>query len=249
MGSEEIFQKKTALVTGASRGIGNAIAAALAKSGYDLIITGYSHPDKLKALADELTGKHSCHITTHVGDISDPAFVKDIFSSIDHLDLLVNNAGISYVGLLQDMSDEDWNRTMGVNLNSVFYTCREAIPVFLRNENDPAGRIINISSVWGVVGAATEAAYSASKGAVNAFTKALAKELAPSHIPVNAIACGFVDTEMNGHLSAEEKQAVIAEIPADRIGLPSEIADAVVLAAGAPAYMTGQIITVDGGWI
>ena len=149
MGSEEIFQKKTALVTGASIGIGNAIATALAKAGYDLIITGYSHPDKLKALADELTGKHSCHITTHVGDISDPAFVKDMFSSIDHLDLLVNNAGISYVGLLQDMSDEDWNRTMGVNLNSVFYTCREAIPVFLRNENDPAGRPVRIKDPAG----------------------------------------------------------------------------------------------------
>ncbi|MCR5210130.1 MAG: SDR family oxidoreductase [Lachnospiraceae bacterium] len=249
MGSSLVSEKKTALVTGASRGIGNATAAALAAAGYDLILTGYSHPDKLETIAHDLEKRYSRKVTTHVGDVSDPVFIKEMFSSMDHLDLLVNNAGISYVGLLQDMSDEDWNRTMGVNLNSIFYTCREAIPVFLRNDTDPAGRIINISSVWGIVGAATEAAYSASKGAVNAFTKALAKELAPSRIPVNAIACGFIDTEMNGHLSEEEKQAVIAEIPADRIGLPSEVADAVVLAASAPAYMTGQIITVDGGWI
>ena len=146
---------------------------------------------------------------------------------------------------LQDMTDEDWKTTMGINLDSVFFCCREAIPLFLKNS---CGRIINISSVWGNVGASTEVAYSASKGGMNSLTKALAKELAPSGIAVNALACGFIDTKMNSHLSDEEKQAVIDEIPACRMCTVSEVADAVCLLAKMPVYMTGQIITIDGGW-
>ncbi len=134
---------------------------------------------------------------------------------------------------------------MGVNLDSCFYTCREAIPLMLKRHS---GRIINISSVWGNAGASMEVAYSASKGGMNAFTRALAKELAPSNIQVNAIACGLLDTDMNRCLSQEEKEALIAEIPADRMGQASEAAQLALQLAQSPEYLTGQIITLDGGW-
>ena len=237
--------RKKALITGASRGIGAAITKELAQRNYDLYLVAYKHGDDLKRSASELDTDIQCF----TGDISDPDFVKKIFEDITDLDLLVNNAGISVTGLLQDTEDTEWHRINSVNLDSAFYTSRAAIPLFLKkNDSTVPGRIINISSVWGNVGASCEVAYSATKGALNAFTKALARELAPSGIPVNAIACGFIDTEMNSHLSDEEKAAVIEEIPAGRIGTPEEIAAIVAAVAEMPSYMTGQIITVDGGW-
>ncbi len=237
--------RKKALITGASRGIGAAIARELAKRDYELYLVAYKHGDQLKKLASELSTDVQCF----VGDISDHGFVKEIFKDVTELDLLVNNAGISVTGLLQDTEDTDWHRINSVNLDSAFYTCKAAIPLFLKkNESAVPGRIINVSSVWGNVGASCEVAYSATKGALNSFTKALARELAPSGIPVNAIACGFIDTEMNSHLSNEEKAVVIEEIPAGRMGTPEEIAAIAASIAEMPAYMTGQIITVDGGW-
>ena len=235
------MKEKTAFLTGASGGIGKAIAEALLENEYKLYACAGKHADELDGLKNRY--HDSLHILT--GDISDAATVKGFFENVTDLDLLINCAGISYVGLLQDMTDEDWKKTMGINLDSVFFCCREAIPLFLKNS---CGRIINISSVWGNVGASTEVAYSASKGGMNSLTKALAKELAPSGIAVNALACGFIDTKMNSHLSDEEKQAVIDEIPACRMCTVSEVADAVCLLAKMPVYMTGQIITIDGGW-
>ena len=150
------------------------------------------------------------------------------------------------MGLLTDMTPEEWDEIIGTNLSSMFYTCKNAIPLFLQQG---LGRIINISSVWGRVGASTEVAYSASKGGVNAFTKALAKELAPSAIAVNAIAPGVIDTEMNrAHLSDEDLAALASEIPADRLGSAGEVARLALQLASSPLYMTGQIITIDGGW-
>ena len=178
----------------------------------------------------------------HAGD---PAQVEALFQKISRLDVLVNNAGISYVGLLHEMSPEEWRRVLSTNLDSCFYTSRYAIPLMLQNH---AGRIINISSVWGNVGSSMEVAYSASKGGINAYTKSLAKELAPSNIQVNAIACGVIDTSMNACFSAEDMEALVAEIPADRIGDPSEVAALALQLATAPSYLTGQIITMDGGW-
>ena len=159
--------------------------------------------------------------------------------------MLVNNAGIAHIGLLSDMTPDEWHRIMHTNLDACFYTCKYAIPLMLQNHS---GRIINISSVWGNVGASMEVAYSASKGGVNTFTKALAKELAPSNIQVNAIACGAIDTDMNRCFSGEELQYLMDEIPADRLGEPNEVADLALYLAEAPAYLTGQIITIDGGW-
>ena len=161
------------------------------------------------------------------------------------MDVLVNNAGISHIGLLPDMSVEEWRRVMAVNLDSCFYTAKYATPMMLKYQ---AGKIINISSVWGNVGASMEVAYSASKGGVNAFTKALAKELAPSNIQVNAIACGIIDTAMNACFSEEDLEAITSEIPANRLGKPEEIAQLTLQIAKSPEYLTGQIITIDGGW-
>ena len=171
--------------------------------------------------------------------------VAELFSGIRQIDVLVNNAGMAHFGLLSDMTAAQWHEILAVNLDSCFYTCRAAIPLMLRRHQ---GRIINISSVWGTQGASMEVAYSASKGGMNAFTKALAKELAPSNIQVNAIACGIIDTAMNGTLSPEDLAALKEEIPADRLGRPEEVAQLALYLATAPAYLTGQIITIDGGW-
>ncbi len=151
------------------------------------------------------------------------------------------------MGLLTDMKDEDWRRVLGTNLDSLFYTCRAAVPGMVKRHE---GRIINISSVWGNVGASCEVAYSASKGGVNSFTKALAKELAPSGISVNAIACGVIDTDMNrNELSEQELSELEEEIPVGRMGSPEEVAELVLHICDAPLYFTGQVITMDGGWI
>ena len=161
-------------------------------------------------------------------------------------DLLVNCAGISHIGLLQDMKAEEWFQILNVNLSSVFYMCRSVIPSMVHAKK---GHILNISSVWGNVGASCEAAYSAAKGGIHALTKSLAKELAPSGIAVNAIACGMINTAMNRCFSREEIHAICEEIPAGRMGTPEEIADTAALLARAPVYLTGQIIGVDGGWM
>ena len=234
-----------ALITGASRGIGKAIAETFASDGYDLVLTCSKTLPELSALCSQLTEKYDIQCRAVLADMGNPADVEQVYQNLSHLDVLVNNAGISYIGLLTDMSAEDWRRIMSVNLDSLFYTSKSAIPLMLKRH---AGRIINISSVWGNVGASMEVAYSASKGGVNSFTKALAKELAPSNIQVNAIACGVIDTSMNACFSGEELEALRAEIPADRLGKAKEVAALALQLANAPSYMTGQIITIDGGW-
>ena len=238
-------EKPNALITGASRGIGRAIAEALASDGYDLILTCKNSIGELETFAESLEKKYGISVCAERVDMSSPSDVRELFEGITDLDVLVNNAGISYIGLLQDMTDEEWNDVIGTNLSSAFYTCRQAIPLMLKKHS---GRILNISSVWGNVGASLETAYSASKGGMNAFTKALSKELAPSSIAVNAIACGVIDTDMNSAFSAEDMEALKKEIPADRIGKPEEVAGLASLILKAPLYMTGQVITLDGGW-
>lgn len=237
---------KYALITGASRGIGRAIAEAFAKEGYHLYLTCFHSAGMLQELAGSLEAAYGIRVRTFVGDMGDPDEIDRLFTEISRLDVLVNNAGISHIGLLSDMSPEQWRRLMATNLDAVFYTSRRAIPLMLREH---AGRIINISSVWGNVGASMETAYSASKGAVNSFTRALAKELAPSNIQVNAISCGVIDTDMNRCFSEEELEALIAEIPADRLGRPEEAAALALQLTQSPSYLTGQIITLDGGFL
>ena len=236
----------TALITGASRGIGKAIAEAFAADGYELILTCSKTLDELVVFADELADKYCVPCRAVQADMGNATEVAQLFSGIQKLDVLVNNAGISYVGLLTDMSVEEWQHVMAVNLDSCFYTSKYAIPLMLKEHS---GRIINISSVWGNVGASMEVAYSASKGGVNAFTKALAKELAPSNITVNAISCGVIDTDMNKGFSQAEMNALIEEIPANRLGTPKEVATLVLQLIDSPKYLTGQIITIDGGFL
>lgn len=239
------FSNQTALITGASRGIGRAAAECFAQAGCSLVLTCRHSIETLRALAEDLAAKYKISCLALQADMGNEEDVQALFSRIHKLDVLINNAGIAHIGLLSQMTSQEWHQIMAVNLDSCFYTCRAAIPLMLQNHS---GRIINISSVWGIHGASMEVAYSASKGGMNAFTKALAKELAPSGIAVNAICCGVIDTQMNACLSSEDLEALKEEIPADRLGTPREVAQLILQTAQAPVYMTGQIITIDGGW-
>lgn len=243
------MSKKTVLVTGASRGIGKAIALKFAREGYHVAINCIHNEERLLQNRKEL---ESLGITclSYVGDMGDMKdcqnFFHKVYEQFGTIDVLVNNVGISYIGLLQDMEPEDWDKIIRTNLTSVFNCCKLAIPKMLEKKQ---GKIINISSVWGVAGASCEVAYSATKGGMNAFTKALSKELAPSNIQVNAIACGAIDTEMNQFLDENELLSLKEEIPAGRLGNPEEVADLVYYLGCHSSYLTGQIIGLDGGWL
>ena len=241
--------RKTVLVTGASRGIGKAVAIKFAKKGYNGVISCVPRAEQLEQTRREIES-FQAPCLAYLGDMGDLKSCETLFSQIRSrfggVDVLVNNAGISYIGLLQDMSSEDWERMLHVNLTSVFNCCKLAIPYMVRQKQ---GKIVNVSSVWGVVGASCETAYSATKGGINALTKALAKELAPSNIQVNAVACGAIDTEMNQWMEEDELIALVEDIPAGRLGSAEEVADLVYHLGYKNAYLTGQVIGLDGGWI
>lgn len=241
--------KKVVLVTGASRGIGKAIAVKFAKKGYNVIINCAHREQELMQARKEIES-YQVSCTAFLGDMGDFAQCEKLYQMIRKqygtLDVLVNNAGVDYIGLLQDMSPEDWDRIIGTNLTSVFNCCKLAIPLMLASGQ---GKIVNISSIWGNVGASCEVAYSATKGGINAFTRALAKELAPSNIQVNAIACGAIDTEMNRWMDEDELIHLVDEIPTGRLGRAEEVADLAYHLGYKNAYLTGQVIGLDGGWI
>ncbi|MGN0299345.1 MAG: elongation factor P 5-aminopentanone reductase [Lachnospiraceae bacterium] len=240
---------KTILITGASRGIGRGIALFFAEKRWNLILCCHRQPNKLEEV-QQMAEKLGSSCLCKVGNVGDYDFCRELIEAGIHhfgrIDVLVNNAGISWIGLLQDMDSQLWNQMVNVNLTSVFNCCQIAIPYMIKKQT---GTIINISSVWGVCGASCEVAYSATKGGINAFTKALAKELAPSNIQVNAIACGAIDTEMNQFLDDEERQMLLEEIPAGRMGTTEEAAQLVYQLCTGPSYLTGQVIQLDGGWI
>ena len=240
---------KTAIVTGASRGIGRETAIMLADE-YDLIaINSLSRKDSLDQVRDIILSKNKLCISS-IGDLGDSSYVDNFISSIliktNKIDLVVNNAGISLTGLFADTTVNDWDNIINSNIKSIFNICHKTIPnmVFMKS-----GKIINISSVWGLVGSSCEVLYSATKGSINSFTKALAKELAPSGISVNAIAFGMIDTEMNNTLSKDELHSLENEIPFGRIASTKEAASAIVKISSMPSYFTGEIIKFDGGWI
>lgn len=233
-----------ALVTGASRGIGKAIALLLAQNGYDLYLTAFENKKMLERLRSEIILRFGVNATTFILNGADSDAVDEMFAHIPGLDVLINNAGQAYSGLLTDMSVIDWQEIIDANLSSVFYTCKAAIPAMVARKS---GKIINISSIWGETGASMEVAYSAAKAGVCGFTKALAKELAPSNIQVNGIAPGLIDTDMNKDLSPEELNNICYEIPVGRAGTPNEVAQMVLHVLNAPAYLTGQVIRLDGG--
>ena len=241
--------KKSVLITGASRGIGKACALAFGRLGYRVFINCSRSIQDLEAVCAQIQAEGgTCRCIP--GDVSSSLDVTDMFQTIQTecggLDVLVNNAGIAYIGLLTDMSDSDWEQILGTNLSSVFYCSRAAIPYMVSQKS---GKIINISSMWGTCGASCEVAYSAAKSGVNGLTRALSKELAPSNIQVNAIACGVIDTVMNGQLSEEDRQMLMDEVPAGRFGSPEEVAELVTDLAEHHSYLTGQVIGLDGGFI
>lgn len=241
--------RKTVLVTGGSRGIGKAAAVKFAKKGYNVAISCIHNEDRLMQSKKEIES-YQVSCLAYLGDMGDMNQCRELFARIKKqfgpLDVLVNNAGVSYIGLLQDMEPDDWDLVLHTNLTSVFNCCKLAIPEMVAQKQ---GKIINISSVWGIAGASCEVAYSTTKGGINALTKALAKELAPSNIQVNAIACGAIDTEMNQFLEEDELISLTEEIPTGRLGTAEEVADLVYHLGYKNAYLTGQIIGLDGGWI
>lgn len=243
------MKQKTAVIIGASTGIGAETAIKLSNEYKNIAITSFRHTRQLADVQKKiLENGADCYMES--GDAGDFEFISQFISNVvkrfgNEISLLVNNAGISYIGLLTDMDITDWEHVMNANLTSVFNSCSQVIPYMVQAQK---GRILNVSSVWGKVGASCEVAYSASKGAVNAFTKALAKELAPSHISVNAIAFGAIDTTMNAHLTVEEKEDLEEEIPAGRMGTVEEAAEFIASLAKSDTYLTGQVISFDGGW-
>lgn len=253
------MSRKTVLITGVSRGIGRACALAFAKAGYAIAGCCHTRTDLLDTLSAELAALGAPHLLLQ-GELQNSAFpaslVAQTVERFGRLDILINNAGVSLIRMLTDTDDALWEHVLSSNLSSAFYCSRAAIPHLLKNRDRedipsaaPCGIILNVSSVWGCSGASCEAAYSAAKAGLNGLTSALAKELAPSRIAVNALACGVIDTDMNRCFSEEERAALIAEIPANRFASPQEVADALVLLARMPAYLTGQVIRFDGGFL
>lgn len=234
---------KVAIVSGGSRGIGASIVETLASSGFDVVLNYRFSADN----ANDIASKFS-NVVTFQADVSDHAQVKSLvdftISKFGRIDLLVNNAGIDLINTLSDTSDSDFDTVLRNNLYSAFYLSKEVSPYMI---NAKSGLIINISSIWGIVGASCEMAYSVSKAGLDAMTKSLAKELGPSNIRVNSIAPGIIDTDMNSFLSKEELSEIVNDIPLERIGLPSDVADT-VLFLDKNSYITGQVIQVTGGW-
>ena len=237
----------TILITGASRGIGRAIALACAGSGkYSKIILNGGHDAAaLEETSRLVSAAGDLLCAASLGDVGNAAYVESLRRQFGPVDVLVNNAGISRTGLLTDMPPAEWDEVIRTNLTSVYNTCHTYVPDMVRSGH---GKILNISSVWGLSGASCEAAYSATKGAVNAFTRALARELAPSHIQVNALAPGIVDTRMNSHLSETENAEILSQIPAGYIVSPEEVAEAALRLLEMPEYFNGEVVRLDGCW-
>lgn len=240
--------KKVVIITGASRGIGRAIAKILAKKDYCIIANYNNSEDAIHNLKEELNveGKN---IEIFKADVSKREECKKLvefaLDKFGRIDVLVNNAGISEYKLFTDETDDDWNRVINTNLYSAFAMSQEVIPNMVHNKY---GCIINISSIWGMVGASLEVIYSVSKAGMDGLTKALAKELGPSNIRVNSIAPGTIDTDMNRHLNSDELKMITNETPLEKIGKPEDIAKCVTWLIE-DEFTTGQVISINGGLV
>ena len=240
--------EKVAVVTGGSRGIGKAIVEALARKNVKVIANYNQSEEKAKKLKEELE-KENIEIDIFKADVSKREEVKKMIDytikKYGKIDILINNAGIDQEKMFQDITDEDWNNVMKVNLYSVFCTTQEVIPYMINQKN---GCIINISSIYGINGGSCAVAYSATKAGIDGMTKALAKELGPSNIRVNSIAPGYIDTDMNKKYSKEEREQIKEETPLEKIGKPEDIAKCIEWIIE-DNFTTGQVISINGGWV
>lgn len=248
--SHKPFTEQTVLITGASRGIGAAIAERFSSVGMNVVIHYLQSHEAANEVARSCM-RHGANVLTATADLRSKEQILRLQEKLEHHnmvpDILVNNAGIAHYGLLTDVSEQLWDDVMNVNLKGTFLTTQQFMLPMISQKY---GRIINVSSIWGISGASCEVVYSTAKGGMNAFTKALAKELAPSGVTVNAVAPGAVETLMLSNFDAEEKAAIANEIPVGRFGHPNEIASLVYfLALPESGYITGQIISPNGGWL
>ncbi len=230
---------KRALVTGGTRGIGLAVCQLLCERGY-AVTAIYSREGEWAEKAK--SGLPSVNFVR--ADVANRAQIEGVFATLPTLDLLVNNAGVSLIRQIQDTTEEEYERVFAVNMKGTFTCCQLAAEKMIAAQR---GAIVNVSSVWGQTGGSCETVYSASKGAVISFTKALAKELAPSHITVNCVAPGVIDTQMNAHFTKEERAMLCEEIPLGRMGSTREVAEAILFMAE-NGYVTGEVLSVGGGF-
>lgn len=239
---------KTVLITGGSRGIGKCIAENLAKDGYNVVLNYNKSGKQAKEIQKDLE-EQGKRIEIYKADVSKreevKRMVKFTLNKFGNIDILINNAGIAKLQMFNDITDDDWNEMIGTNLNSVFYTIQEALPNMIHNKN---GCIINISSIWGIVGASCEVAYSVSKAGIDGMTKSLAKELGLSNIRVNSIAPGVIDTEMNSNIDNAIKEEIKNETPLNKIGKPIDIYRCVKWLIE-DEFTTGQVISPNGGYV
>ena len=243
--------EKVALVTGAARGIGKEIAVKLAKEGYDVAVNYRTKTDELDALKAEIENDFGVKCALVQGDVASfedaEKMVKETVEELGKIDVLVNNAGITKDGLFMRMSKEDFEKVIDINLVGTFNVTRNVIPLMIKQRS---GRVINISSVVGVAGNAGQTNYSASKAGIIGFTKSLAREVASRNILVNAVAPGFIATDMTSVLNDTQKESINAQIPLKRMGSSEDVANLVkFLASEEASYITGQVINVDGGMI
>ena len=240
--------RKVALITGGSRGIGAACVRLFAQSGYATVFLYRAREDAANALVEELRAE-GLDAACYRCDVADSEQVRATVAEIERLyhriDVLVNNAGVAHIGLLTDMTDEQWNAVFDVNVKGVFHLSRAVLPGMISRQS---GSIVNVSSMWGETGASCEVAYSAAKAAVIGFTKALAKEVGPSGVRVNCVSPGLIDTDMNAELDDETLCELADETPLSRIGAAEEVAKAALFLAGDGAsFTTGQVLGVSGG--
>jgi 3-oxoacyl-[acyl-carrier protein] reductase len=242
--------KKTALITGGSRGIGAAVSEKLARSGYRVFINYHKSEQEALELAERLR-QEGLEAEALCADVSDEESVRKMIAGIldktGGIDVVVNNAGVSHYGMIQDVTDGEWDRVFDINVRGTFHVCREAVKAMYWKRS---GRIVNVSSMWGISGASCESVYAASKAAVIGFTKSLAKELAPAGITLNCVAPGATETDMMKELPEETVELLKEETPLGRLAAPGEIAETIAfLASDAAGFMTGQVISPNGGLV